>query len=269
MRQERPIVVITGASSGIGRKMAEHLTLCGYEVIGTSRKPDLQHPLYPLYQLDVTSDASVATFMETLLSKHPRVGVLINNAGCGIAGPVEDFSIDEVKEQLESVFFGVLRMNKAILPHFRKQGGGIILNVSSLAAIISLPYQAPYSAGKSALETYVDALRMEVKPFGIQVANINPADFRTGFTTNRRMVNQVSAPYKEHFEKLMKRYEVDEENGADPILVARLVQKLIECNRPLKPRYLVGKSSQLIAVPLKKLIGDQLYEKLMLKYWKV
>jgi short-subunit dehydrogenase len=267
-------VLITGASSGIGKIVAEHLHQKGYTVYGTSRNPEASgnpgsNNTFQLLPLDVTSDASVAQLMQNLTEKNIRIDVLINNAGYGLAGPLENFSTDEAKAQFETNYFGVVRMVNALLPLMRKQGGGLIINVGSMAGLIGLPFQGHYSASKYALEGYLAALRMEVLPFNIQVFNVNPGDFSTGFTANRRIIASVDPVYQHKFDQLLKMYEHDENNGAQPVIIAQKVEKLLQKNGSYKMRYVIGKFDQVIGVPLKRLLGDTLFEKLMMVFWKI
>lgn len=275
-------VLITGASSGIGKIIAEHLQQKGYEVYGTSRNPasgafsgapgsssEAGSSSITLLPLDVTSDTSVSHLMNILADKNIHIDVLINNAGYGLAGPLENFSMEEAKAQFETNFFGVVRMVNAFLPVMREQGGGLIINTGSMAGLIGLPFQGHYSASKYALEGYLAALRMEVRPFNIQVFNINPGDFRTGFTANRRIISRVDPVYQPKFDQLLKMYEHDENNGAYPILIAQKVEKLLRANRSYKMRYVIGKVDQVIGVPLKRLLGDTLFESLMRLFWKI
>ena len=250
-------VFITGASSGIGKIVAEYLHQKGYTVYGASRNPKVSGntPTFTLLALDVTSDASVAQLMETFESKGIKIDVLINNAGYGLAGPLENFTIDEAKAQFETNFFGVARMVNAFLPVMRKQGGGLIINVGSMAGLIGLPFQGHYSASKYALEGYLAALRMEVLPFNIKVFNINPGDFSTGFTANRRIISTVDPVYQKKFDQLLKMYEHDENNGAHPVMIARKVEKLLRKKGSYNMRYVIGKFDQVIGVPLKRQIG--------------
>ncbi|ODT55660.1 MAG: hypothetical protein BGP01_07110 [Paludibacter sp. 47-17] len=269
-------VLITGASSGIGKVIAEYLCERGYRVYGTSRAKHREPGIksreggsFELLQLDVTNDDSVAGLMQYLATNRIDIDVLINNAGYGLAGPLENFSMDEAKAQFETNFFGVVRMINAFLPVLRARGGGVIINTGSMAGLIGLPFQGHYSASKYALEGYLAALRMEVLPFNIQVFNINPGDFRTGFTANRRIISTVHPIYQRKFDQLLKMYEHDENNGAYPVVIARKVEKLLRKNGSYRMRYVIGKFDQVIGVPLKRLLGDTLFEKLMMLFWKI
>ncbi|WP_396191843.1 SDR family oxidoreductase [Flavobacterium sp.] len=262
-------ILISGASSGIGKAIGEYLTDKGHKVIGTSRNPDKKYKKFELISLDVTDDESVKRACKLALEKLTRIDVLINNAGFGIYGPIEQTSIEDTKSQFETNYFGVVRMTNEILPHFKSNhNGGLIINISSLAALIGLPFQGHYSASKFALEGYIEALRMELKPFNIKACNINPADFKTEFSVNRRLVSSVSVEYNEKFNQFLRMYEREENDGANPILISKLIDKLINQDN-IKVRYLIGRQSQTIGFTMKRLLGSSLFEKMMSKMWNV
>ncbi len=268
----KPVVLITGASSGIGKVCAEHLHARGYRVYGTSRRAamELQQPSSDSFQLiamDVTSEDSVAArAMQLILSREGRLDVVFNNAGDGIAGSVEDTSVEEARQQLDTNFFGMLRVCRAALPIMRRQGAGLIVNVSSLGGLVGLPFQGLYSASKFAVEGMTEVLRMEVRPFGVRVALIEPGDFRTGFTAQRRKVlaAQRNGTYSERFSKALATMERDESGGADPLAVAQLLERLINTKSP-RPRYKVGGFVQKLATGLlRKMLPQKLYEYLLM-----
>lgn len=267
------VVLITGASSGIGKTCAEHLHARGYRVYGTSRRAAAAPELggFRLIAMDVTSEESVAQAIQLILSLEGRLDVVFNNAGDGIAGSVEDTSIEEARQQFDTNFFGVLRVCRAVLPAMRKQGAGLILNVSSLGGLVGLPFQGLYSASKFAVEGATEALRMEVRPFGVRVALIEPGDFRTGFTAQRRKARatQGSNAYTTRFDKALATMERDENGGADPIAVARLLERLINTRAP-RPRYKVGGFFQkLSAGPLRKILPQKLFEYLLMSSYGI
>ncbi|MDB5977973.1 MAG: family NAD(P)-dependent oxidoreductase [Nevskia sp.] len=269
----KPVVLITGASSGIGKICAEHLHAQGYRVYGTSRRAAVAPSSdgFRLIAMDVTSEDSVAQAIELILSREGRLDVVFNNAGDGIAGAVEDTSIEEARQQLDTNFFGVLRVCRAALPVMRKQGAGLILNVSSLGGLVGLPFQGLYSASKFAVEGMTEVLRMEVRPFGVRVALIEPGDFRTGFTAQRRKVRaaQGSNAYTARFDKALATMERDENGGADPIAVAHLLERLITTRSP-RPRYKVGGFFQKLSVgPLRKILPQKLFEYLLMSSYGI
>src|SRR5437868_7748992 len=195
------VALITGASSGIGAACAAFLVQQGHRVYGGSRSAVSTAGVEPI-TLDVSDDASVASAMETILAKDGRLDILVNNAGFGIAGAIEDTSIDEARAQFDVNFFGVLRMCRAVLPRMRQQKGGYIVNIGSIGGLIAIPFQGFYSASTFALEGFSEALRLEVRPFGIHVVLIEPGDHRTSFTQNRRSTAQPAAgsAYRDRFE---------------------------------------------------------------------
>ena len=237
-------------------------------------------PLLRMIPLDVTSDESVAAAIGIVLAVEGRIDVVVNNAGFGVAGAVEWTTIDEAREQFETNFFGTMRVCRAVLPVMRQQGSGRILNVSSIAGQIGIPFQALYSASKFAVEGFTEALRMEVAAFGIQVVLVEPGDFRTGFTAARRMVqgavgqgfslaeahgnpvgqgfslaeaqgNPEGLPYAERQAKALAVMEHDETHGATPEVVGRLVYRIMTSRSP-GVRYAVGPVSETLALILKR-----------------
>lgn len=271
----KPVVLITGASSGIGKTCAEHLHARGYRVYGTSRRAAAaatpSSGSFQLIAMDVTSENSVAQAIQSIVSREGRLDVVFNNAGDGIAGSVEDTSIEEAQQQLDTNFFGTLRVCRAALPVMRRQGAGLILNVSSLGGLVGLPFQGLYSASKFAVEGMTEVLRMEVRPFGVRVALIEPGDFRTGFTAQRRKVlgSRSNSAYAERFGKALATMERDETGGADPLAVARLLERLINTRSP-RPRYKVGGFMQKLSVgPLRKIMPQKLFEYLLMSSYGI
>ena len=211
------VVLITGASSGIGQACARHLARRGYQVFGTSRRPQAgaEEP-FEMIPMDVTDEDSVRQGVATVLARAGRLDAVVNNAGFGFGGAVEDTSIDEAQELFETNFFGTLRVCRAVLPHMRERRAGTIVNVSSLAGLIAQPFVGMYCATKFAIEGVTEALRMEVRPFGIHVVMIEPGDTRTGFTANRRptQASQAASPYADSMQRVLAVIERDEETGS-------------------------------------------------------
>ncbi len=274
-RPEETVVLITGATSGIGRACAEHLARRGYQVFGTGRRapfpPEPAPPGQPiLIRMDVTQDESVQQAVDFIVRETGRLDVAVNNAGFGIAGAVEDTSIEEAKAQLETNFFGVLRVCRAVLPVMRVQGEGLIVNISSLGGIIALPFQAMYSASKFAVEGLTEALRMEVRPFGIRVTLIEPGDMRTEFTAHRVRVaaSGEGSAYRARFERTLQVMETDEQHGGSPEAVALLLERILRSPNPA-PRYRVGPAFQRLAARLKGVLPGRLFEWALAKYYRL
>lgn len=264
------VVAITGAGSGIGRACAEELARRGHRVHGgdiNTAVPALT-PRVVLHRVDVDDDQSCRQFVASVLETEGRIDVVFNNAGFGIAGPAEETSSDEAHAQLETLFFGVARMCREVLPAMRSQGSGLIVNMSSIGGLIALPFQGFYSAAKFAVEGYSEALRQEVEPFGIEVVLIEPSDFRTGFTDNRRVVDghTETSPYRRRASAVLATASHDERTGSDPVKVARLLAHIVE-GRRRRFRYTVGDPVIRATPLLKRLVPAAVAERLMRAYW--
>jgi NAD(P)-dependent dehydrogenase (short-subunit alcohol dehydrogenase family) len=257
-------VLVTGASSGIGQACAQQLARDGWRVFGTSRgspPPAAAGAGVELVQMDVTDENSVRQCVDGVLAKAGRLDAVVNNAGISIMGAVEDTSIDEAKAQLETNFFGVLRVCRATLPALRKNGGGHVVNISSLAGIIGLPFSGLYSASKFALEGVSESLRMECREFGVRVVLVEPGDFRTNITASRRTVeaSERNSAYREAFARCKQKQDQDETNAPGPEAVARLVARILADPDP-RTRYSVGMLSQRMVVPLKRFLPQRVFE---------
>lgn len=226
------VILITGASSGLGRACAIALADAGYRVYAASRRPPQDLPACRPLAIDVDSDAAVDGAVAELLALEPHIDVLINCAGFDIAGAIEDTTIDEARAQFETNFFGTVRVVRALLPRLRAQGKGTILNIGSLVTQLPVPFQAYYCASKAALESYSEALRFEVAPLGIRVVCIEPGNFATGFTAQRRRVAgwTAASPYAARSEASVAWMEKDEINGLPPARFAAQVRRIVEHN---------------------------------------
>lgn len=265
------VILITGASSGIGKVCAEHLAQ-EHLVFGTSRRapfpPEAPRPGYPrMLQMDVNEEESVQRGVNFILQEAGHLDAVVNNAGFGIAGAVEDTSIEEAKELFETNFFGVMRVCRAVLPAMRERRAGLIVNISSLAGLIGMPYQAMYSATKFAIEGLTEALRIEVQPFGVHVVLIEPGDIHTSFTDNRRMVVAAeTSAYADDCEHMLETVEIDERNGAPAEAVAHLLARIITHPSP-RLRYQVGPLTQRIAGALKGVLPGGIFEWGLTQYY--
>jgi NAD(P)-dependent dehydrogenase (short-subunit alcohol dehydrogenase family) len=264
------VVLITGATSGIGKACAEHLAAQGCKVYGSSRKTEGKVGSYDVIRLDVTDDRSVQEGVERILAQEKRIDLVVNNAGFGIAGSVEDTSTEEAKAQFETSFFGVLRVCRAVLPSMRAQGSGTIINMGSIGGIIALPFQALYSSAKFALEGLTEALRMEVRKYGIRVVLLEPGDFKTGFTANRvkTKASELNPTYRDQFRTSLGVMEHDEQNGPSPEKIARTVWAIAQDNSP-RLRYRIGMFTQKLAVTLKSLLPGSSFEAIIRSTYKL
>jgi NAD(P)-dependent dehydrogenase (short-subunit alcohol dehydrogenase family) len=266
-KENQRVVLVTGASTGIGHACATHLAAQGFRVYGTSRRPNaaLQGAVTML-AADVTDDRSVEQAVAAVLDREHRLDILVNNAGMGIAGPVEDTSIEQAKSQLEVNFFGAFRVCRAVLPQMRSQRSGYIVNIGSIGGLVAIPYQAMYSASKFALEGFSESLRMEVRPFGIRVVIIEPGDHKTALTENRRLEALPGSPYSDSFQAALAKTAHDEQNGPGPEQIARLLHRIVNQRNP-RLRYTIGPAAQRAAVWLKRLTPYSLVEYVMRTYY--
>ncbi|MEX0997826.1 MAG: SDR family oxidoreductase [Flavobacteriaceae bacterium] len=264
------VVCITGASSGIGKSIGEFLVKKGYRVFGSSRNPE-KYPKtnFPLFQLDVRDANSVVQFIEMVTHEAGQIDVLINNAGVGITGPIEETPEVEIKAAFETNFYGPIRLIKAVLPLMRKQKSGLIINITSIAAYMGLPYRGFYSASKSALEITTEALRMETKQFGIVFTNVAPGDFATNIASGRYHAPLIDqSPYKKDYSNTLNLMNSHVDTGKDPLEMAKAVHKIIESKHP-GVRYKVGDFMQKFSVFLKNILPGKTYEKMLMKHYKI
>ncbi|MBZ4418734.1 SDR family oxidoreductase [Myxococcus sp. RHSTA-1-4] len=263
------VVLITGASSGIGRACAELLSARGHIVYGTSRQPGAEAPPgWRLLEMDVTRDDSVQRAVDVVLAREGRIDVVVNNAGYALAGALEDISVEEAHRQLDTNLVGVLRVCKAVLPSMRERSSGLLVHISSLGGVVGLPFQGLYSASKFALEGLTESLRLEVAPFGIQATLVQPGDVRTRLTENR-VKAQRSGPgsaYQAPFETALRTIEAEERAGVPPEEVARTVLELME-GGPVRVRYSVGKLAQRAAVLAKWVLPSRTFEQMVMSLY--
>jgi len=267
----KKVILITGISSGFGKETARLLAERGHIVYGTVRK-DCEIPAFvKVLVMDLNDELSIKEAVETILQKEGRIDVLINNAGMHTGGPVETSPRDHIKLQMNTNFMGTVMLTKEVLPYMRKQGGGMIIILSSIGGLMGLPFQGFYSAAKFAIEGFSEALRMEVAKYNIEIVLINPGDFHTNNSANRRKFLAPSGendPYKDLFEKTLGVIEKDEANGQDPVILARKLIKIAESNNP-RPRYIIASRDQKIAVLLKYILPGKCFSKILQKHYKL
>jgi NAD(P)-dependent dehydrogenase (short-subunit alcohol dehydrogenase family) len=270
-KENRRVVLVTGASSGIGLACATHLAGRGFRVYGTSRRAAAASAgpgKVTMLAADVTDDCSVEQAIATVLDREGRLDVVVNNAGMGIAGPVESTSIEQAKGQFEVNFFGAFRVCRAVLPAMRRQRSGYIINIGSIGGLLAIPYQSMYSASKFALEGLSEALRMEVRPFGIRVVIIEPGDHKTALTENRQFteISIATDAYSPSFEAALLKTAHDEQSGPGPEQIARLLYRIVNQRHP-RLRYTIGPIPQRAAVWLKRLSPYSILEYAMRAYY--
>lgn len=242
----RPVCVVTGGSSGIGRCTALEMKKAGYIVYELSRKEagsdDFVH-----IKTDVSDEGSVRMAISQVMEQEGRIDVLINNAGFGISGAVEFTETKEAKHQFDVNFFGVVNTNRSVLPIMREAGKGRIINLSSVAAPIPIPFQAFYSASKAAINAYSLALANELRPFGVSVCVVQPGDIKTGFTAAREKFHAGDNVYAGRISRGVDAMEKDEKAGMSPEYVGRFIRRVATAKR-VKPIYTVGAKYQLFCI---------------------
>jgi NAD(P)-dependent dehydrogenase (short-subunit alcohol dehydrogenase family) len=235
------IALVTGASSGIGQATAQRLAMAGYKVYGTSRRgAQAGQRSFEMLPLDVTSDESVEAAVREVIRLEGRIDLLVNNAGFGVApAGAEESSIEQARSIFDTNFFGIVRMTRAVVPHMRHQGGGRIINISSVLGFLPAPYMALYAATKHAVEGYSESLDHELRTRGIRVSVIEPAYTKTGFDANSLEPDTKLDEYREVRAALEKRFKELVEGGDEPGVVADTVLKVASAARP-KLRYTAG-----------------------------
>ena len=263
------VVLITGASSGLGAAIAGYLSVKGYIVYGASRSLPQGQPAFRPVVMDVGDEKSIQQAVDAILQEQGRIDVLINNAGLGIAGPVEHLLLADVKRVFDTNVFGVLRTCQAVLPGMRNNKSGLIINISSIGSETGLPYRGAYSASKAALDRLTEALRMELAPLGVQACYLQPGGIKTDINKNR-----ITTPlpgdsaYKESFARCYEIVNASVSQGLDTGVFGPVVEKIINTQK-VKRCYRVGKPMEKISVMLKAALPDNTYENLVSKHYKV
>ena len=267
----KKIILITGISTGFGKQTAEMLAEKGHTVYGTIRNDAKVSPAVNCINLDLTKNDTIRQAVQTIIQKEGRIDILINNAGMHTGGPVETSPFENIKLQMDTNFLGMVNLIREVLPIMRKQGGGTIINFSSIGGLMGLPFQSFYSAAKFAIEGFSEALRMEVKQFNIRVVLINPGDFHTNNSANRRNFlapTGVDDPYQKQFEKTLAVIEKDEANGWEPVVLARKIVKIVESKNP-RQRYIIASFEQKLAVTLNYILPSKWFRMILQDHYKI
>lgn len=240
------VALVTGGSSGIGLATARALLAAGYRVYEMSRRPGETADLIHLSG-DVTKPADAQRVIAQILAVEGRLDLLINNAGFGISGAVEFTDPVDAHRQFEVNFFGMTNLCQAAIPHMRAAGRGRIINLSSVAAAIPIPFQTYYSASKAAINAYTLALANELRPYGVSVCALQPGDIRTGFTASRKKEIRGDDTYQGRIGRSVGRMERDEQRGMSPESVAKMLVRLAK-KRRVKPLYALRLDYRLFVV---------------------
>jgi NAD(P)-dependent dehydrogenase (short-subunit alcohol dehydrogenase family) len=257
----RPVALVTGASSGIGKVAALALVEAGFEVIGTSRNASgvTDHDGVTFLDLDVASDDSVTAAVQWVIERFGRLDVLVNNAGIGSSGAAEERSLTQDQSLFNINVFGIIRMTKAVLPHMRAQGSGRVINISSVLGLVPAPYMAVYAASKHAVEGYSESVDHEVREHGVRVLLVEPAYTRTAFDANLEQPDAPLAVYAEQrhiFDRLMAAAIKD---GDDPALVAKVIVAAATDPKP-KLRYTAGPTAGRVST-LRRIVPSRAFDK--------
>ena len=268
MKQQ--IILITGASSGIGKASAEQLISEGHIVYAAARRVEKMQDLVQAgghaIKMDITAEEDVRAAVDTIINEQGRIDVLVNNAGYAIYGPVEEVTIEDARRQFDVNIFGLARLTQLVVPHMRAQGSGKIINMSSMGGKIYTPFGAWYHATKHALEGWSDCLRLELKPFGIDVVIVEPGGIRTEFgdvMLEPMRERSQSGPYHERVSKLVKATKETYEGSrlSPPSVISDVVSKAIAAKRP-KTRYRAGYMAK-PGVFMRTYLGDRAWDKMI------
>ncbi len=267
------VVLVTGASSGIGEATVRALLAQGHRVHAGARRVARMDPLRAagatVHALDLTDEDSISALVTTLLESEGRLDVLVNNAGFGVYGSVEEVSLEEAREQFEVNLFGLARLTQLVLPTMRKQDGGTIINISGADGRIYVPLGAWYHASKHALEGWSDCLRVEVAPFGIRVVLIEPGAIQTEFgemVIAPLLGRSGAGPYSRIAQKMTAatRHTFASGWASPPSLIADRIGKIIRSPRP-KTRYMAGHLARTM-IFARRLLGDRLFDQMIRRF---
>ena len=267
----KKVILITGISSGFGKQTAQLLAAQGHSVYGTVRTECETADNVNVLKMDLTDIESIKRAVKTVIEKEGRIEVLINNAGMHTGGPIETSTPENIKLQMDTSFMGMVYLTREVLPSMRNHGGGKIINVSSIGGLMGLPFQGFYSASKFAIEGFSEALRMEVRKFNVKVVVINPGDFHTSNSANRRKFLSPTGPedpYQKQFERTLSVIENDEAKGWDPVILARKLVKIVDRKNP-GHRYIVASFDQKLAVLLMRILPGKLFMKILNDHYKI
>jgi len=268
------VAVVTGSSSGIGLETALALARKGFFTFATMRDTNKETKIkeacknedlpIEIIELDVDKKDSIKSAINKIIEKKGRIDVLVNNAGYLLFGCLEDLSLDDIKAQFETNFFGIIRLIQETAPIMRKQGSGVIVNVSSVAGRIGFPATPAYISSKFALEGLSESMRYEMSPFGIKTVIIEPGVIKTNiFSSMENATQKPDSPYKEISQKVRNGIKMMAEMGTPPSAVAETIIKAIDAKDPL-PRYIVGNDASMF-LEAKKMKTDIEFENYLKK----
>ena len=269
------VILITGASSGIGFDAAARLAKQGHRVYAAARRIEKMEPLKEFgvlsIKMDVTDEASMVSGVQSIIDAEGRIDVLVNNAGYGYLGAIENVTLEEARRQLEVNLFGLARLTQLVLPQMRKQGGGLIINTSSIAGKAVLLFGGWYNVSKFAVEAFSDALRVETKPFGIKVCLIEPGGIKTDWgliAADNLKASSISTAYEEPGLKMAEamRWAYNSNLLSPPQRIGKIIAKAVNARRP-RTRYRAGAGAHSL-VALHAIMPDRWWDALIGKLGK-
>lgn len=263
---DKKVIVITGSSSGIGESLANYFVLKGHTVYGLSRSGKMNESFQHI-PTDVTDQANVFRSVQQIVEEAGRIDVLINNAGIGMLGTIEDVKKEDFDKMLNVNVYGTIYTMQAVLPLMRTQKSGYIINISSIASNHGLPFRGCYSASKSVVDRITEAVRLENQKTGIEIFALSLGDIKTPIAESR-VYSTVSNYYKSKFQKLQKIIDEEVDKGMKPEKLAPIVEKFIY-RKKLKSHYTIGKPLQKFSITLKRILGQRYFEKLLASYSKL
>lgn len=270
--ESKKVVLITGATSGIGKATAIYLAAKGYTVFGTYRfeVPDGNFD-FTFIKCDVRDEISIQKAVDHIVEKTGKIDVLINNAGLGTLGSLEDTNLEEARKVFETNVFGVHAMCRTVLPVMRAQSQGTILNISSIAGQVALPYRGIYNATKFAVEGFSEALSMEVKPFGIKVIILRPGDYKTNIDNNRKIAEKAldkSSAYYESFDRANFLIKEEINIAWTPDKIAKDIHRIL-CKKNPKLHYTSAPFIQKLSITLHWILPSRFFERMVSRFYKV
>jgi len=266
----KKVIFITGASRGMGKTTGEFLVKRGHTVYGTARNPGKYagHP-FPLIKMDLEDEKSISAAIKEVAGKEGKIDVLINNAGRGMMGPLEETPPEIMQQVFQTNVFGPVEVIRQVLPYMRRQKKGLIINISSVAGFLGLPFRGPYSASKAAVMIISETLRYELYGSGIEVTDVCPGDIATGIAEHRVYVPVSSgSPYYAEYHRIIKETDAEVDKGLPPEAVARKIVEIIEKKHP-RPQYRVAPFTQKILPVIKALLPASWFEAIIRKHYKI
>jgi NAD(P)-dependent dehydrogenase (short-subunit alcohol dehydrogenase family) len=263
------VVLVTGASSGIGNATATNLAREGWRVFGAARNPPAAHDgSFSFLTVDVRDDRSVHGCVSGVLEEAGRIDVLVNCAGVAVGGSAEEMGAEEITDQIQTNLLGIIRTCRAVLPGMRERGSGLIINLGSLAGLMGVPFQSVYSASKYGVEGFSESLQMEVKDFGIRVVVVDPGDVCTEITAHRRISggNRVDSPYRQSLQQAMHSQAESEKHGWKVERLAKFVARIVRSRSP-RFRYTPGPILERISPIVRRVIPDRLYLTILARFY--